>query len=81
MKGDGRKRTEEQFIYKTRKKVSVRSSRTLAAPPIPETDQSGTGKQFTFLFNKLNVVNTEEIVRQYVKVVDVPLKMPAALKG
>ena len=35
--------------------------------------------QFSFLFTKLNVNNTADIVRKYVKPVDVPLKRPAAL--
>jgi hypothetical protein len=35
--------------------------------------------QFSFLFTKLNINNTADIVRKYVKPVDVPLKRPVAL--
>jgi hypothetical protein len=36
--------------------------------------------QFSFLFRKLNVVNTTAVVTQFVQPVDVPLKIPEFLK-
>ncbi len=77
------KDTEEQFIYKTRKKGFGPFKQELWQLP-PETLKQISQElenQFTFLFNKLNVVKTEAVARQYVKLVDVPLKMPTALKG
>ena len=38
-------------------------------------------KQFTFLFDKLKVTSTQKTVEKYVQPVDVPLELPAALKG
>ena len=36
--------------------------------------------KFSFLFNKLNVLNTKDVVNKFVKAVDVPLEIPASLK-
>jgi fructose/tagatose bisphosphate aldolase len=84
MQGERKEKdTEEQFIYKTRKKGFGPFKQELWYLP-PETLQkinSELEKQFTFLFQKLNVANTDAVVRKYVQVVDVPLKIPAALKG
>lgn len=76
------KDTEEQFIYKTRKKGF--------GPFKPETWHLPTDtlhaigaeleKQFSFLFEKLRMNNTQDIAEQYVKPVDVPLEIPASLK-
>ena len=33
-------------------------------------------KKFVFLFEKLNVVNTEKIIKKYIKVVNVDIKKP-----
>jgi len=75
--------TEEQFIYKTRKKGFGPFKRELWHLPL-DTLQS-LGKELedklSFLFQKLNVVGTEEIVRRLVKPIVVPLKAPPALKG
>jgi hypothetical protein len=37
-------------------------------------------KQFSFLFDKLKMTKTQEIVEKYIKPVDVPLEIPASLK-
>ena len=37
-------------------------------------------KQFSFLFEKLKMTNTQEIVGKYIKAVDVQLELPASLK-
>lgn len=74
--------TEEQFVYKTRKKGFGPFKKELWS--LPEKTLQSIGKelenQFTFLFNKLKVTNTTDIVNRYVKPVDVPLKVPAGFK-
>ena len=73
--------TDEQFLYKTRKKGFGPFKKELWH--LPEETLTAIGQelenQFSFLFTKLNVNNTADIVRKYVKPVDVPLKRPAAL--
>jgi len=60
--------TEEQFIYKTRKKAFGDFKREVWS--IPESNLSQIGaeleKQFSLLFKKLNVVNTAELVSRYI---------------
>jgi fructose/tagatose bisphosphate aldolase len=75
--------TEEQFIYKTRKKGFGPFKQELWQLPPETLKQISTEleNQFTFLFRKLNVVKTEAVVRKFVSAVEVPLKAPAALKG
>jgi len=84
MKGEKKEKdTEEQFIYKTRKKGLGPFKQELWQLP-PETLKQISEeleKQFAFLFQKLNVANTEAVARKYVPAVDVPLKGPAVLKG
>ncbi|MBM4271197.1 MAG: aldolase [Deltaproteobacteria bacterium] len=74
--------TEEQFIYKTRKKGFGPFKKELWH--LPKETLEAVGKeledQFTFLFSKLNVTNTADIIRTYIKPVDVPLKVHEALK-
>lgn len=75
--------TEEQFIYKTRKKGLGPFKHELWQMP-PEHLAALGGElenQFAFLFGKLNVAGTWDLVRRYVKAVDVPLKAPKALAG
>ena len=75
--------TEEQFIYKTRKKGFGPFKKELWHLP-PDTLQS-LGKEledkFSFLFHKLNVMNTADLLQRFVKPVDVTLKAPSAMKG
>jgi fructose/tagatose bisphosphate aldolase len=77
------KDTEEQFIYKTRKKGF--GPFKLELWHLPEDTRRKLGaeleKQFSFLFSKLQVNSTYEITRKYVQPVDVPLELPAALKN
>ena len=77
------KDTEEQFIYKTRKKGCGLFKFDMWNLPAPAIRKLGEEleKQFTFLFDKLKVNSTCEITRKYVQPVDVHLEMPAALKG
>ncbi|MDI6776253.1 MAG: class II fructose-bisphosphate aldolase [Syntrophales bacterium] len=75
--------TEEQFIYKTRKKGFGPFKRELWH--FPSDTLHALGKELedklSFLFHKLNVGDTEELVKRFVKPVVVPLKVPPALKG
>ncbi|HOW57064.1 MAG TPA: class II fructose-bisphosphate aldolase [Smithellaceae bacterium] len=77
------KDTEEQFIYKTRKKGF--GPFKLDLWHLPDDTRSKLGveleAQFSFLFDKLKVNLTEDLVANYVPPVDVPLEMPAALKS
>ena len=76
------KDTEEQFIYKTRKKGF--GPFKLEMWHLPVDIRGGIcvelERQFAFLFDKLKVNGTRDIMDQYIKPVDVPLKMPAVLK-
>lgn len=75
------KETEEQFIYKTRKKGFGPFKQALW--DLPATLRTAMGKeleqQFDFLFRKLNAVNTRAAIEQYVKPVKVLPPVPAIL--
>jgi fructose/tagatose bisphosphate aldolase len=75
------KDTEEQFIYKTRKKGFGPFKQELWNLPEETRKQISQEleNQFAFLFRKLNVANTEAVVRRQIQIVDVPLQIPAAL--
>ncbi|MBI4633330.1 MAG: class II fructose-bisphosphate aldolase [Deltaproteobacteria bacterium] len=75
--------TDEQFIYKTRKKGLGRFKKEFWQLPAATLAALGgeLEKQLSFLFGKLNATNTEDTVRKLVKPVDVPLKAPAALRA
>ena len=77
------KDTEEQFIYKTRKKGFGPFKLEMWHLPADIRNKLGAEleKQFSFLFAKLKVNSTADIVKKYVQPVDVPLELPAALKG
>lgn len=77
------KDTEEQFIYKTRKKGCGPFKLEMWNLPAPTMQKLGAQleKQLSFLFDKLNVNSTRELTQKYVRPVDVPLELPAALKG
>lgn len=76
------KDTEEQFIYKTRKKAFGPFKLELWHLPADVRGRicDALERQFAFLFEKLKVNGTREILDKYIQPVDVPLKMPAALK-
>jgi hypothetical protein len=77
------KDTDEQFIYKTRKKGFGPFKKDMWNLP-PDVLQ-GIGKElekkFYFLFEKLNVLNTSETVRKFVRPLDVPVPPPPGLSG
>ena len=77
------KDTVEQFIYKTRKKGFGPFKLELWHLPKDVRDKicSELERQFAFLFDKLKVNGTRPVLDQFIKPVDVPLKMPDALKG
>ncbi len=77
------KDTEEQFIYKTRKKGFGPFKLEMWHLPAEIRNKLGAEleKQFTFLFDKLKVTSTQKIVEKYVQPVDVQMELPAALKG
>jgi fructose/tagatose bisphosphate aldolase len=77
------KDTEEQFIYKTRKKGFGPFKLEMWNLPAQTRDKLGAEleKQFTFLFDKLKVTSTQKIVEKYVQPIDVQQELPAALKG
>ncbi len=74
--------TEEQFLYKSRKKALGAFKRELwELPEEPRAEIRATlGQQFTFLFEKLAVRNTRGIVDEFVSAPRVPRSGPAALR-
>lgn len=75
--------TDEQFIYKTRKKGFGAFKQDLWDLPRETLNAVGEEleKQFSFLFRKLNVTGTVETVDKYVKPLDILVKAPPALKA
>jgi hypothetical protein len=84
LKGEWKEKdTEEQFIYKTRKKgfgPFKQELWELSADVRDEICSELEGK-FAFLFDKLKINGTRQLLDRFVKPVDVPLERPAALKG
>ena len=84
MKGEWKaKDTEEQFIYKTRKKGFGPFKLELWHLPAEKRNKICVEleKQFSFLFKKLKVNKTQDILKEYVQPVDVHLELPAVLKA
>ena len=77
------KDTVEQFIYKTRKKGFGPFKKELWHMSADVRDEicNELERKFAFLFDKLKVNGTRPILDQFIKPVDVPLKMPDGLKG
>jgi fructose/tagatose bisphosphate aldolase len=77
------KDTEEQFIYKTRKKGFGPFKLEMWNLPAQTRDKLGAEleKQFSFLFDKLKVTSTQKIVEKYIQPGDVQQELPAALKS
>lgn len=73
--------TEEQFLYKTRKKGFGPFKKELWDLPRGVLEALGEEleRQFSLLFRKLNVAGTDGIVRRYVPPVDVTSPRPAGL--
>jgi len=75
--------TEEQFIYKTRKKGFGPFKKELWNLPkgVLCAISDELENQFYFLFEKLNVKDKAPVVTKYIKPVDVPLEVPEVLKA
>jgi fructose/tagatose bisphosphate aldolase len=74
--------TEEQFIYKTRKKGFGRFKEDMwnLSPDIMEAIGTELENKFLFLFDKLNVGGTRGVVESLVKITDVSPNVPESLK-
>ena len=61
--------TEEQFIYKTRKKALGPFKKEILglSPGIREKIVGEVEKEFQFLFEKLNIKDTKDLVKKYIK--------------
>jgi len=79
----GAKDTDEQFIYKTRKKGFGPFKKDMwnLPPDVLTAIRRELEDKFFFLFEKLNVFNTGDVVRKFVKSVDVPVPAPQSLSG
>jgi fructose/tagatose bisphosphate aldolase len=79
----GAKDTDEQFIYKTRKKGFGAFKKDMWN--LPPDVLKGIGKElenkFLFIFDKLSLYNTKDVTAKFVKPVDVPVPAPASLTG
>ncbi|HET6379921.1 MAG TPA: class II fructose-bisphosphate aldolase [candidate division Zixibacteria bacterium] len=75
--------TEEQFLYKTRKKALGPFKRQLWTLPEEGRQRIGANlrAQFGLLFDELGVRGTRELVDRYVTPPDLPRPRPAALGG
>jgi len=73
--------SDEQFIYKTRKKGFGRFKKDMwdLPPGILEAIGAELEGKFSFLFDRLNLSGTRDIINRVVKPVDVPLKIPPPL--
>jgi fructose-bisphosphate aldolase, class II len=74
--------TDEQFIYKTRKKALGAFKRDLWELPEDTRVQirAGLQEQFEFLFNRLAVTDTQDMVARYVSVPEQHRSGPSALR-
>ena len=75
--------TEEQFLYKTRKKAIGPFKRQLWTLPEESAAQIGDNlrAKFGLLFDELGIAGTREIVERHIRPVAVPRPLPAALGG
>ena len=75
--------TDEQFLYKTRKKAIGPFKRALWTLPAESAEEIGANLHIKFglLFDKLGVAGTRSLVDRYVTIPDLPRPLPAALGG
>jgi hypothetical protein len=75
--------TEEQFVYKTRKKAIGPFKRQLWTLPDEASEEIGANLRAKFgqLFDALQISGTRAAVDRYVTPVDLPRPLPAALGG
>lgn len=75
--------TDEQFVYKTRKKAIGPFKRRLWTLPAESADRLGADlrAKFGLLFDELSIANTRDLVRSHVTPVPSPRPLPEALGG
>jgi fructose/tagatose bisphosphate aldolase len=75
--------TDEQFLYKTRKKAIGPFKRALWTLPPDAQEQIGANLhvKFGLLFDKLGIRGTRSLVDRFIKIPDLPRPLPAALGG
>jgi len=75
--------TEEQFLYKTRKKAIGPFKRQLWTLPPDAADAIAANlrAKFALLFDELKIAGTREHVERFITPVALPLPLPAALGG
>ena len=75
--------TEEQFLYKTRKKAIGPFKRQLWTLPEKDAAQIGDNlrAKFGLLFDELGIAGTRALVERHVQPIAVPRPLPAALGG
>ena len=75
--------TDEQFLYKTRKKALGPYKRQLWTLPVDaaEAIAANLRAKFDLLFDELGISGTRELVERYVTPVAVPRPLPEALGG
>ncbi|HEX2883158.1 MAG TPA: class II fructose-bisphosphate aldolase [Candidatus Limnocylindria bacterium] len=75
--------TEEQFLYKTRKKAIGPFKRQLWTLPADAADEiaGNLRAKFGLLFDELRIAGTRELVERHVRFVPVARPLPAALGG
>jgi fructose/tagatose bisphosphate aldolase len=75
--------TDEQFLYKTRKKAIGPFKRALWSLPNDAQEQVGANlrARFGLLFDKLGIAGTRSLVDRFIRLPDQPRPLPAALGG
>jgi fructose/tagatose bisphosphate aldolase len=75
--------TDEQFLYKTRKKAIGPFKRQLWTLPEEAAQQVAANLRAKFgqLFDQLKIAGTREIVQRFITPVAVPMPLPASLGG
>jgi fructose-bisphosphate aldolase class II len=75
--------TDEQFLYKTRKKAIGPFKRALWTLPADAQEQIGANLhvKFGLLFDRLGIAGTRALVDRHVRIPDQPRPLPTALGG
>ncbi|HUF07623.1 MAG TPA: class II fructose-bisphosphate aldolase [Candidatus Binatia bacterium] len=75
--------TDEQFLYKTRKKAIGPFKRRLWTLPTAAAEEIGANlrAKFGLLFDELGIAGTRELVERHVTRVAIPRPLPSALGG
>jgi fructose/tagatose bisphosphate aldolase len=75
--------TEEQFLYKTRKKAIGPFKRALWSLPAGSQEEIGANMRakFGLLFDRLGIAGTRSLVDRFVRIPDQPRPLPTALGG